>query len=122
MPSEPEVAAPSAARIALITAPDVATALLLARALVEARTAACVNLLPGVTSIYRWQGAVHEDAEVLLVAKTRAERLSQIEALLARLHPYEVPELVVLAPEHVERKYLAWLLCESGPPESEAPH
>ncbi len=114
MPADRELPAPGAARVALITAPDRAVAEELARALVESRCAACVNLLPGVTSIYRWQGAVQVDSEVLLVVKTRAERLSEIEALLARQHPYEVPELVVLAPAHVERKYLAWWLGESA--------
>ena len=113
-----EPSAPSAdpgARVALITAPDREAALRLARGLVEARVAACVNVVPGLTSVYRWQGAIQEDAEVLLVVKTRVDRVAELERLVARLHPYEVPELVLLAPSRVERRYLDWLLEQSAP-------
>ena len=100
------------ARLVLITHPaDGARAF--ARALVERRLAACVNLLP-VTSVYRWQGTVEEEPEVLLVVKTGADRLAELEAALAD-HPYDVPELVALRPAHVEPAYLAWLLGEVGP-------
>src|SRR5436853_148368 len=74
------------------------------------RASACVNVLPGATSIYRWKGAVEEASEVLLVAKTTAARAGDLEAALAKLHPYEVPELVLVAADHVEAKYLAWLV------------
>lgn len=84
-----------------------------ARLLVEARVAACVNRLP-VASTYRWEGAVQEDAEVLLVVKTARERLGELERLLAGEHPYEVPELVCLAPARVERGYGAWWLAALG--------
>ena len=79
---------------------------------VDERLAACVNLVP-VTSVYRWEGVTQADEEVLLVVKTSAERVAELEAILADEHPYDVPELVALAPEHVEATYLAWLLSES---------
>src|SRR5262245_4674531 len=106
--------AADAARIVLITAPDLETARKLARALVEARAAACVNIVPGLTSIYRWQGAVQEDQEVLLVVKARADTLAELERVVARVHPYEVPEIVALHPADVERRYLSWWLAETG--------
>jgi periplasmic divalent cation tolerance protein len=98
------------ARVVLITAPDLETARRLARELVQARAAACANIVPGLTSIYRWQGAVQEDAEVLLVVKSRAEELAELERIVARIHPYEVPEIVALEPAAVERRYLDWWL------------
>ena len=70
--------------------------------------AACCNLAP-VTSVYRWQGRIEEDAEVLLIVKTREGRLSELQAILDENHPHDVPELVALAPEHVSAPYLAWL-------------
>ena len=100
----------AAPRVVLVTAPDAEHARRIARALVEERLVACANLLTGVTSVYRWEGAVQEDAEVLLVLKTRAGRLDALEARLGALHPYDVPEFVALAPEHVAAPYLAWLV------------
>jgi len=69
---------------------------MLARALVDEQLVACVNLLPGVTSIYRWQGALEETGEVTFVAKTTDARLSAAIARLCELHPYEVPEVLSL--------------------------
>jgi len=103
-----------APRVVLVTAPDRATASALARALVEARVAACVNVVGDVTSVYRWQDAVQEEAEVLLIVKSTAGRLPELERLLAERHPYDVPECVALAPDRVEAKYLQWLRAETG--------
>lgn len=97
------------ARVVLITAPDEAIARELARALVEERLAACVNLVPGITSLYRWDGALCEDAEWLLLVKTRARHLADLATRVRALHPYDVPELVALEPAAVEASYLAWL-------------
>ena len=113
-PQEPH--SPRDARVALITAPDRDAALRLARGLVEARLAACVNVIGGLTSVYRWEGEVQQDDEVLLVVKTRAQRVEQLERQVRELHPYDVPEIVLLVPDHVETSYLAWLLAESGDP------
>jgi periplasmic divalent cation tolerance protein len=98
------------ARIVLMTAPGIDEAQALARKLVEERLAACVSLLPGATSVYRWEGEVQEDSEVLMVAKTSAARLVELEARVAELHPYDVPEFVALDPCHVAPAYLAWLV------------
>jgi periplasmic divalent cation tolerance protein len=100
-------------RVCLLTAPDAEAARRLARALVEERLAACVNLVPGVTSIYRWEGALHEDAEWLLVAKTTQDRLAALAERLAVLHPYALPELVALAPSGGSERYLSWVRAET---------
>ena len=102
--------APEAARIVLTTAPDEGQARSLARGLVEERLAACCNLLPGATSVYRWEGAVEEASEVLMVVKTSAARLAQLRSALLARHPYDTPEWIVLTPAAVEPRYLAWLL------------
>ena len=81
--------------VALSTAPDVEQAERIGRALVEERLIACANLVPGLTSIYRWRGAVQAEAEVLLVMKTRRALVPRLKERLPQLHPYEVPELVV---------------------------
>ncbi len=80
-----------------------------ARGLVERRLAACVNLLPGLTSIYEWQGAVHSDPEVLLVIKTTAQRYEALERALQALHPYELPEIVAVPIEKGLTGYLGWI-------------
>lgn len=95
-------------RLVLVTAPP-GEAHLLARGIVEAGLAACVNVVPGLRSVYRWEGALHDDPESLLLVKTRPERLADLAAHLAAQHPYEVPEYVVLAPERASAPYLAWL-------------
>jgi len=107
-------AAPESPRIVLTTAPDRETATRIARGLVERSLAACANLLPGVRSIYRWQGRIEESDEILLVLKTTQARVDELERALLELHPYEVPECVVFAPFHVEAKYLAWLVGETS--------
>lgn len=96
------------ARLLLITAPNESVALGLAREMVAACLAACVNVLPGLTSVYRWQGEVHEDSEALLIAKTWAGAREALERLVREKHPYDVPELVMLLPSEVEGRYLEW--------------
>jgi periplasmic divalent cation tolerance protein len=81
----------------------------IARALVERRLAACVNVLPGVVSVYRWKGEVCRDGEVMLLIKTRAERLPALREALLALHPYELPELLALPIEYGHPPYLAWM-------------
>ncbi len=104
--------------VVLVTAPDVEVARRIARALVDGGLAACVNVLPGVASIYRWKGAVEEASEVLLVIKSVRSRLAELETAVARLHPYDVPEFVALDPIHVAAPYLAWLVAQSAPARS----
>jgi periplasmic divalent cation tolerance protein len=81
----------------------------IATALVERGLAACVNIVPGVTSVYRWKGAVERDLELLLVIKTRADRFEALREALVSLHPYEVPELIALPVDAGHPPYLAWL-------------
>jgi periplasmic divalent cation tolerance protein len=79
------------------------------RALVERGLAACVNVVPGLVSIYRWQGQVESQEERLLVIKTRGERFEALREALVALHPYEVPEVVALPVAAGHAPYLAWL-------------
>ena len=94
--------------IVLATAPSREVALDLARALVDGRIAACVNLLP-VTSVYRWEGEVKEDDEHLMVIKTRRTHIDDIKDLFEERHPYEVPELISIEVEDGSAEYLRWL-------------
>jgi periplasmic divalent cation tolerance protein len=98
-----------APRVLLSTAPSLEAARTLAASLLDARLAACVQLLPGLESHYVWEGKRECAPEVLLLIKTNAACLRPIEALFASQHPYQVPELLELAPSFVEAKYLAWL-------------
>jgi periplasmic divalent cation tolerance protein len=102
-------------RVCLVTVPNLELGEDLARELVEARLAACVNVLPGLTSIYRWKGGVERDAECLLIVKTVAARVRELESWLDRHHPYDVPECVALEPVSVAAAYRAWLVRESAP-------
>jgi periplasmic divalent cation tolerance protein len=108
-PSEDDI------RVGLVTAPDADTAARIGAALVEARLAACVNVLPGVRSIYRWEGRTQDDAEVLMVVKTRADRAAAAAERVVSLHPYEVPEVVWLAVEAGHAPYLDWVRGEVAP-------
>lgn len=96
--------------VILCTAPDEATAEKLAGALVAARLAACVNLLPGVRSYYRWKGAIESDAEVQLLIKTRQDLFSRVASWLEEHHPYDVPEVVAIPAGSVSAPYRAWAL------------
>lgn len=91
------------------TCPDAATAEYIARTLVEDRLAACVNLLPGVRSVYRWEGKVAVDDEVLLMIKTTQDRLPALRDRLVALHPHDVPELVAVAAVDGLPAYLRWI-------------
>jgi periplasmic divalent cation tolerance protein len=97
-----------------MTAPNRATARTIARGLVEARLAACVNVIPGVTSHYSWKGRLHCDSEILLVAKTRAALLREIIKFVRRRHPAEVPEIVALPISGGDKPYLDWLRCATA--------
>jgi periplasmic divalent cation tolerance protein len=109
------VAAPEPAlRVVLLTAPDAASAEGLARALVGERLAACVNVVPGVRSFYRWEGRVEDAAEWLLVVKTRADRTAALAARVRELHSYELPEVLELAVSGGSPAYLDWVSKESS--------
>jgi periplasmic divalent cation tolerance protein len=96
-------------QIVLSTCADREQAERIAHRMVELQVAACVNILPGVQSIYRWQGKVESAAEVLMVIKTRADLVPEVEMTIAGLHSYEVPEFLVLPIYAGSHAYLAWL-------------
>jgi periplasmic divalent cation tolerance protein len=96
--------------VVLVTCANASEAKRIARAVVEVRLAACVNILPGaVTSIYRWKGKVESTQERMLLIKTSRKRLAKLQAAIERLHSYEVPEFIALPIAAGSRKYLAWL-------------
>src|SRR3954452_18754691 len=95
--------------VVLTTVADNEQAESLARQLVEERLAACVNLLPAMLSFYRWKGQVERDAERQLLIKTTRDRLQALESRLRELHPYELPEFLVLTATDASAAYSGWL-------------
>jgi uncharacterized protein involved in tolerance to divalent cations len=93
----------------LVTAPDVKTARKIGRKALEARLVACVNLVPGVESHYWWEGKIDSGREVLMLLKTSAQKVSELERLILAEHPYETPEFVVLEIGGGSRRYLDWI-------------
>lgn len=100
----------SSAKVALTTVGSLDEAQRIARQLVERRLAACVNIIPNLISIYRWQGKIEQAGELLLLIKTTENRLSALEAAIRELHTYDVPEFLVLSVESGSQSYLVWLL------------
>ncbi len=96
-------------RIVLTTAASEEEARKIARALVDRRLAACVNIVPQITSIYRWQGAVEEAGEWLLIVKTTVVHFGQVRQAIAELHSYDLPECLCLAIEDGSPAYLQWI-------------
>lgn len=94
--------------------PDRQAAVALAQALVEARLAACVNVMADCASVYRWQGAVESATEVPLFIKTTRSRYAEVEAFIRARHPYELPEIVAVPITHGLPAYLQWLEAESA--------
>ncbi len=101
--------------VVFITAPSQETAVTLGRALVEERLAACANIVPGLRSIYHWQGKVCDEPEVLVILKTRRDLFEALRARARELHPYQVPEIVALPILAGHRDYLDWLAAETRP-------
>lgn len=99
----------SAVQIVLCTVPDADSGRRIATRLVEYGLAACVNLLAGVESIYRWQGEVQQDDETLLVIKIRAVDYPEVEAAILELHPYELPEIIAVPLGGGLPAYLEWV-------------
>lgn len=96
-------------KVLLTTLPDHAKSQEVAEILVTERLAACVNIMPGLTSIYTWKGAIEQSAECLLLVKTSDAVLPGLIQRLLSLHPYEVPEIVVLDPAFIHEPYARWI-------------
>jgi periplasmic divalent cation tolerance protein len=102
--------------VAFVTVPNQDVAVTLAKALVQEKLVACVNILPGVRSIYAWQGQVCDEAELLCILKTRRTLFPAVRDRVVALHPYEIPEIVALPLTLGHAPYLAWLLKETEKP------
>lgn len=101
--------APNDVLVVLCTCPNAETAATIARVVVEQRLAACVNLLPGIRSIYSWKGEVCDDAEALCVIKTSSERFEALRARIVELHPYDCPEVIATRVCAGHAAYLEWV-------------
>jgi periplasmic divalent cation tolerance protein len=95
--------------VVLVTASSETEAKTIARTLVEERLAACVNIIPGLTSIYHWEGNICEDRELLLVIKTQAQKVAVLHERIVPLHSYAVPEVIALPIADGSPRYLEWL-------------
>jgi periplasmic divalent cation tolerance protein len=96
--------------VVFITTPSIETGEQIARLLVERKLAACVNILPAMQSVYRWEGKVERAQETLLIVKTRAEIFeSQLLAAVTEAHPYQVPEIIALPIQAGLPAYLSWI-------------
>ncbi len=95
--------------VVLITAGSETEATTIARALVEKKVVACVNVLPGIRSIFRWEGQVTEDQEYLLIAKTVSQAFEQVVGVVKSFHSYEVPEIIAMPIQHGLPEYLDWV-------------
>ena len=104
----------SDAVVVLVTVPDIEVARRLASVVLNARLAACANLLPGVESHYWWEGQLQSAAEVLIVFKTIRPQLEELERTVHTHHPYQVPEFVVLPITDGSEKYLGWIAGETS--------
>lgn len=99
-------------KIIITTVNDPQRAAAIGRELLERRLIACCNSIPGVSSQYRWKNQIETDEEYLLVLKTASERVDNAMAHLEKIHPYEVPEIIILEPEQVANDYLNWVINE----------
>ena len=101
--------------VILCTCPDQTTAGTLAKGLVSGRLAACVNILPNITSIYTWQGELESATECLLVIKSSDDLYASVEQYIVSNHPYELPEIIAVPVRHGEPRYLSWIIESLSP-------
>ena len=103
------------------TYPSIVEAEEAGRALVEQRLAACVNILPGMISHYRWQGALQRGEEIVMLVKTRASLAEAVRAEVKARHSYQTPAILVLPIESMDQTYLAWVMAETDPSNAATP-
>lgn len=96
-------------RTVFVSAPDAETAETIGRALVDEGLAACVNVIPGMVSVYRWEGEVQREGETLMIAKTTEARMRALRDRIVQLHPYDVPEVLILDVVAGHEAYLRWV-------------
>jgi periplasmic divalent cation tolerance protein len=101
-------------RLVLVTTPDSNTAELIANTLLEKELAACVNIYPGLRSLYRWEDKIQDDVEFLMMIKTRSELVDHLIPLIQKLHPYQVPEIIALPVVGGAESYLNWIASETS--------
>ena len=116
MPSSTLTTAPDAFVVVFVTAPNADVATTIARTLVSEKLAACVNIVPGLRSIYSWQGKMYDEAEILCIVKTRQALFPALRDRVTALHPYDVPEIIALPISDGSAPYLAWLQHETETP------
>ena len=104
---------PQSISIIFVTSPSAAEAERLAHTLLEEQLAACVNIVPNITSHYRWQGAIETSSELLLIIKTAEPRFEALRTRILELHPYAVPEIIALSPSAVHQAYADWVSSET---------
>jgi periplasmic divalent cation tolerance protein len=102
------------ALLVLTNVPDLECAQLVARTLIEARLAACINLLPAVQSMYRWQGQIKEATEITLLIKTTSQHYDSLQQAIVKLHPYDVPEIIATPIVAGYAPYLQWIATETA--------
>ena len=98
--------------VVVTSLPNVEAAAALAKALVESRLAACVQMNGGIYSVYRWEGKVCEEQEILLSAKTMSHQWEEICAFIKESHPYDLPEILAFSPEQYDQQYGQWVSSE----------
>lgn len=101
-------------RVVFVTVPNEEVALTISKQLVEERLVACVNIVPGLRSVYRWQGQIEDEQEHLLICKTSEERLDAMIPRVAEIHPYTVPEVIALSVAEGHSPYLDWVLAQTS--------
>lgn len=106
-------------QLILSTCPDPDSARLIADVLIDQQLAACVNIIPGLTSIYRWQGKRETDKECLLIIKSKRAVFNALETTLKKAHPYELPEILTVSVTGGSAAYLAWIDQQILPPKYE---
>jgi periplasmic divalent cation tolerance protein len=102
-------------RVCLVSVPSQEVGLTLARAVLEARLAACVNVIPGCRSLFWWEGAIQDDTELLLIVKTSEPKLAELTRFVVARHPYDCPEVLALPVTGGSAAYLDWMTLALNP-------